>query len=233
VSRSPRRRTRDDPEVRRAHIIEQAIRIMGERGYYGFTIQGLAQRCRLSNAGLLYYFPSKDQLFIAVVQELERRETRILEPLVAAAEQQHARVSASAAAFMDVLRTMLARGTTQPELGRFFAVLQSESLDKIQPAHQSYRLRESRVLELFAKLVAPYVEKPHSTARQLLALMQGLALQWLREDQTFDMLAEWVGAIRTVVPGLFTARGKQDRRPGLSRRGKRPSLTNARRRASQ
>jgi AcrR family transcriptional regulator len=202
--------------VRRAQIIDQAIRIIGERGYYGFTIQELAQRCRLSNAGLLYHFSSKDQLFIAVVRELERREIQALAPLVAAAERPHAR-SDAVATFVDLLRTMLARATTQPELGRFHAVLQSESLEKTHPAHEPSRLREARVLALFAKLVAPYVAEPHSTARQLLALMQGLGLQWLREDQAFDVVAEWDKAVKAVVPRLFPARAKQGRSPSAAR----------------
>jgi AcrR family transcriptional regulator len=221
VPRSPRSHTRDDPEVRREQIIDHAIRIIGERGYYGFTIQELAQRCKLSNAGLLYHFASKDQLFIAVVQELERREIQVIAPLAAAVERHALSDTSAAAASLDLLRTMLARGVTRPELGRFYAVLQSESLDKSHPAHESFRLRESKVLELFAKLVAPYVAEPDSTARQLLALMQGLALQWLREDQAFDVVAEWVSAMTAVVPGLLPVRAKHGRSAPTTRSARR------------
>jgi len=52
-----------NPEVRREQILEEAISILGRLGYHGFTIHELAERCGLSNAGLLYHFPSKDQLF--------------------------------------------------------------------------------------------------------------------------------------------------------------------------
>ncbi|HTV96207.1 MAG TPA: TetR/AcrR family transcriptional regulator [Steroidobacteraceae bacterium] len=230
MPRPPRSRRRDDPEVRREQIIDQAIRIIGQRGYYGFTIQELAQRCGLSNAGLLYHFGTKDQIFLAVMQELERREIEVIAPLAAAAERQGELSTAGLkAAFAELLHTMLARGVNRPELSRFHAILQSESLDKHHPGHESFRLQESRVLRLFAKLVAPHAPDPRSTARQLLALMQGLALQWLREDQGFDLIAEWDKAIATVVPRI-SARAKHgslpapqsarhaDRPPGPKRR---------------
>jgi AcrR family transcriptional regulator len=60
------------PGARRA--ADQAIRIIGQRGYAGFGIQELAQRCQLTNAGLLYHFGSKDRLLIALLEDRDRRD---------------------------------------------------------------------------------------------------------------------------------------------------------------
>ena len=65
----PRKRVREDPKVRRSQIVDEAIRIIGEYGYYGFTVQALAERCQLSNAGLLHYFGNKDDLLLALLDE--------------------------------------------------------------------------------------------------------------------------------------------------------------------
>jgi AcrR family transcriptional regulator len=192
---------RDIPEVRREQILEEAIRILGRLGYHGFTIHELAERCGLSNAGLLYHFPSKSQLFVAVVQELEQREIQALAPLIAALERDERR-GVPLTAIVDLLHAMVSRGGTRPELVRFYAVLQSESLDQGHPAHDSFRTRESAVLELFTRLVLPYVAEPRSTARQLLALLDGLRLQWLRAHQNFDVVTEWVHAVVLLVPAL-------------------------------
>ena len=91
---------------------------------------------------------------------------------------------------------------------RFYAVLQAESLDKEHPAHDSFRTRESAVLELFSRLIGPYVKEPLSTARQLLALMDGLRLQWLRSGQCFDAVSEWIRAVTVLVPALVPLRKK-------------------------
>jgi AcrR family transcriptional regulator len=196
-----RNRTRDNPEVRREQILEESISILGRLGYHGFTVQELAERCGLSNAGLLYHFPSKNQLFVAVVEELERREIRALAPLITAVERNETS-GVPLTAIIDLLHAMVSRGGTRPELVRFYAVLQSESLDEGHPAHDSFRERERAVLELFTRLVTPYVAEPRSTARQLLALMDGLRLQWLRADESFDVVTEWVRAVALLVPAL-------------------------------
>jgi AcrR family transcriptional regulator len=176
MARQVRKRTRDHPKVRREQIIDEAIRILGQRGYHGFTVQDLAERCGLSNAGLLYHFPSKEQLFVAVVQELEQRQIKALAPLIAVIQRDEC-TGVPLTAVIDLLDTMVSGGGTEPELARLYAVLQSESLDEEHLAHESFRTRESAVLDLFSKLVAPYVAEPHSTARQLLALSDGLRLQ--------------------------------------------------------
>jgi len=87
VSQQLRKRKRDDSKARREQIIDEAIRILGQLGYHGFTVQDLAKRCDLSNAGLLYYFPSKEQLFDVVVMELEQREIHALAPFIEAVER--------------------------------------------------------------------------------------------------------------------------------------------------
>lgn len=207
MARQLHNRTRDNPQVRRAQIIDEAIRILGRRGYHGFTVQELAQRCGLSNAGLLYHFRTKDQLFLAAIQQMEQREIRALAPLIAAIERDE-RAGVPLTATIDLFHAMFCRGSIQPQLARLYAFLQSESLDKGHPAYDSFRARESAVLELFTKLVAPYVAEPGSAARQLLALSDGLRLQWLRADQSFDVVAEWVRAVTVLVPELGPLREK-------------------------
>lgn len=194
-------RTRDDAEMRREQIIDAAIRIVGERGYFGFTIQELAQRCGLSNAGLLYHFGSKDRILLEMLQEAERREAQAMAPLAELATQASGGEVARTA-LVDLLRTMVARASTQPEIGRLNMVLQAEALDPSHPAHELFRAREGKVLHLFAKLVAPYAANPQATARQLLALMDGLGQQWVRSDQGFDLLAQWDLAMTVVLPAL-------------------------------
>lgn len=187
--------------MRRDQILDEAIRIVGERGYYGFTVQDLAQRCGISNAGLLYHFGSKDQLLLCMLQEFERRETEAIAPLVALADEELGRGEGSTA-LLALLRTMVARASTQPQIGRLYMTLQAETLDPSHPAHESFQLREAAVLELFTRLVTPYIAEPRSAARRLLALMDGLAQQWVRENESFDLAGEWDQAVRTVLPQL-------------------------------
>jgi len=192
-------RKRDETGLRRGQILGQAIHAIGERGYYGFTIPELAQRCGLSNAGLLHHFPSKDQLLLAVLREIEERETHILLPLVQAAST-GSRDARSMRAVVEVLRAMVVRSTTQPALRRLFAELQVESLSRSHPAYAWWQRRDVQLLSLFSSLVGPYVADPSSTALQLIAMLDGLFLRWLRADWTLDSLDEWDRALAKLLP---------------------------------
>ncbi len=199
-------RTREEPAVRRDQIIEEATRLVGRRGYYGLKIQEVAKRCGLSNAGLLYHFPSKEHLMAAVLQEFDRRVTEVIAPLVERATQRISRTEKAREATADVLRLIVERGIAQPELVRLSNVLQAESLDPGHPAHLPLRTRDTKILDLLTKLTMPYFADPRSAARRLLALMDGLGQQWLRAGQSFDILDEWARAIEVFLPALTPPR---------------------------
>jgi AcrR family transcriptional regulator len=77
AQRKPRR-TRLNAKLRQEQILEEATRSIAQSGYHGFSIQEVAERCRITNAGLLYYFGSKDQLLIALLQHRVSRDTAAL-----------------------------------------------------------------------------------------------------------------------------------------------------------
>lgn len=186
--RMNRTRIRDNPEVRRAQILEEGIRLVGQHGYYGLTVQALAKRCGISNAGLLYYFSSKDQILLALLDELERREAEIMAPIVETALQ--ARGPAGRAALVRMTHVMVERVVGQGSLGRFIIVLQAEALDLAHPAHDWFVERERLTLDLFVSLLQD-MPNPLSTARLLYAVMHGLGLQWLRSEGAFNLIGEW------------------------------------------
>lgn len=194
-------RIRENPEVRRLAILDQAISLIAERGYDGLTIQELARRSDLSNAGLLHHFPSKPEILLAVLRELEARESEVMAPLVQAAIQAPP-TDQSRAAVRDVLLTIVARCSTKPEITRAFAEILGESLDSSHPAHAWWRKRETQMNDLFVLMLSPYIEEPTPVARQLIAMIDGLILQWLRVDQGFDLPAEWERALARLLPEL-------------------------------
>lgn len=179
-----------DPQVRRAQILDEAIGIIGARGYHAFVLQELAKRCGLTNGGLLYHFPSKEQLLLAVLEERDRRIAKELTETFGPGLR-----DAPLGQVLDVLRGMVEAVAAQPALARLYAILQAEALDKDHPAHTYFASRETTALEGFAALMAPHLPDPGATARQIHALMDGLTLQWLRNDQRFAIVAAWDQAV--------------------------------------
>ena len=70
LSPAPRRR---NAERTRAEILAAAIREFSERGLNGARVDSIAARTRTNKRMIYYYFKSKRQLFIAVLEDAYRR----------------------------------------------------------------------------------------------------------------------------------------------------------------
>lgn len=182
---------RTDPDVRRAMILEEAIQSISERGYFGFRIQDLAQRCGLTNGGLLYYFGSKEELLIAVLGERERREVIAVREATGIDPNDRDGSLLTLNEVKSVLRAIVSRGAKQPEIVRLLNVLNAEALHEGHPAHRYFVDRETRVLGAFANMVRPFTDYPEDMARRILALATGLEIQWLRSGSTFNLAQVW------------------------------------------
>jgi AcrR family transcriptional regulator len=175
---------------RRAAILAEAIGIIGDQGFRGFSINELARRCELTTAGLLHHFGSKEGLLIALLEERDRRNQDSIagrlgmrrgEPLTR--EQ-----------VIKVLHAIVAQNASQPDLVRLYTTLRAEALGPDHPAQDYFRERERATIGLFAEIVAPHAVDAQATAMQLQATMYGLQVQWLGEDCGFDLVAAWDAA---------------------------------------
>ena len=75
----PKKATRIQKKNRKA-ILQAALEVFSQRGFGGSTVDRIAERAGLSKPNLLYYYPSKEAIYVAV---LEDTLTDWLEPLAA------------------------------------------------------------------------------------------------------------------------------------------------------
>lgn len=169
---------------RRGAIIDEAIRIIGEQGYRGFSINDLARRCGLTTAGLLHHFGSKDGLLIAMLEERDRRDKQAIAGRLELRRGQ----ALSREQVLSVLHAIARQNADHPHLVRLYAMLRVEALVEDHPAKQFFLDREDRTRALIAEIIAGHVADPAATARHLTAMMQGLEVQWLREQCSFDLV---------------------------------------------
>ena len=73
-----------------ADILEQAVRAFAESGYEGASIATLAERAGLSKQNLMYYFPSKQQLYQRVLDDVLDDWLARMDSLASAADGEHA-----------------------------------------------------------------------------------------------------------------------------------------------
>lgn len=65
----PKRAPSAKAQRRRAEIVETALSMFAERGFEGASIRDLSQALGINEAGIYYYFASKDALYGAVISE--------------------------------------------------------------------------------------------------------------------------------------------------------------------
>jgi AcrR family transcriptional regulator len=168
----------------RRDILDQATALFGETGYRGTSLREIAARCGLSHPGLLHHFPTKESLLLAVLQHRDDVD-----------QQSIAAGRPTGAAVLRRLVDVAALNTTRRGIVELFTVLSAEATAADHPAHDWFVARYRRIV---AALEIAYAEAraaddlrtevdPATAARQLVALMDGLQVQWLLGDPGLDM----------------------------------------------
>lgn len=165
-------------EQKRAEILDHAVEAFGTFGYHATSMREIAAACGLSQAGLLHYYPSKEDLLMALVK---RRE-----------QNQLATQSEDSDEWLNQLIKRVAKNEREVTVTQLWASLAAEATDPGFPLHELFKdrymhLRETWAVE-FAKLAdhTRPTEEDKLKAALLAAIWDGLQQQWLL-DPSFDM----------------------------------------------
>ncbi|MEV0776950.1 TetR/AcrR family transcriptional regulator [Streptomyces sp. NPDC050433] len=170
---------------RREQILRAALDVFSEHGERGSSLKEIADRVGMSQAGVLHYFDSRENLLLAVLAERDAADVEATADVTSPGEA--------------VARTV-AHNAQQRGLVDLFVTLSAAASDPDHPAHAfftqryadlSARIEAGLSTAQQAQQIRPDVE-PRHMARMLLALSDGLQLQWLL-DPSVDM-AETVQA---------------------------------------
>lgn len=189
-----RRRIRLPAEERREQLLAAATSLIAERGYWALSMQDVADACDLSLTGLLHHFPCKDALLVAVLARHDELEVRALDEALGVTQPpglppESPLIDWDGIDLWTACQALVERNARQPELVRLYAVLEAESLAPDHPAHGYFMERQEHTLALFRHF-AGAGEGADALARKVLALMDGLQLQWLR-DPGLDFAETW------------------------------------------
>lgn len=175
-------------ERRRAQIIQAAFQAFGTLGYRNASMLQLAADCGVSRAGLLHHFPTKESLLEAVLAQRELQDDARFFPPEATRD--------GLVFFASMIR-LVAHNQANPGIISLFAVLSAEASDPSHPAHDYFVARYERtrrdlqraIDDLAArKLLREHVD-PAGLAIDLIALLDGLQIQWLLAPDRIDMPA--------------------------------------------
>lgn len=76
--------TTRDPESTRGRILDAALNIFSNKGYYDTRLDEIVEESHTSKGAIYFHFPNKERLFLALVDQfadlLERRVIEAIEP---------------------------------------------------------------------------------------------------------------------------------------------------------
>jgi len=187
--------------VRRREILDAAAEIFGSKGFAGGTLQEIADQVGMTHAGILHHFGSKDQLLIEVLQHRDETD-------VADLEEQH--IPDGMPLFRHLVRTAFVNAH-RAGIVQAYAVLSAESVTDGHPGREFFEKRyitlRSEVAHAFEVVCAERgVTEPATVglaSASILAVMDGLQVQWLLAPDAVDLARASEFAIEAIVSAVL------------------------------
>jgi AcrR family transcriptional regulator len=182
----PAQSNRQRREAARERVLRAALRALAANGYQGSSLASIAAGAGLTTAGLLHHFPSKNELLVAVLAERDRLDSARFEP---------SEVRGLTA--LDRLEELVAHNARNPDLVCAFTVLLGETVGEGHPARRWAQERYPRLRAELAAALRAGVEDGEvradvdhdAVAAQIIAMMDGLQVQWVLDPRGVDMSA--------------------------------------------
>jgi AcrR family transcriptional regulator len=165
---------------RREEILRAAREVFAERGYEAASVRQVAARVGISEAGLTHHFATKSELLAAVLQ--------------ARGQEDADRWGSGGAIPPEHLVDLVAHNSTRPEIVRLFTKLTAEATSLNSPVHEHFAERYAGLRRRTAEQIRRAQGQGEMradvdadvAAQVLLAVMDGLQVQWLY-DRDVDM----------------------------------------------
>ncbi|MBH0131388.1 TetR/AcrR family transcriptional regulator [Salinibacterium sp. NK8237] len=200
VSRRPPR-SRPETLARRRDILDAAVEIFGNKGFTGGTLQEIADEVGMTHAGILHHFGSKDKLLLEVLALRDETD-------VADLDEQH--IPDGIALFRHLVRTAFIN-EGRPGIVQAYAVLSAESVTDDHPGRdffeKRYEVLRGAVSDAFTMVCAEHGVTSKETialaSASILAVMDGLQVQWLLAPDTVELGRASEFAIEAIVDSVI------------------------------
>ena len=182
---------------RREDILKAGLVTFGSKGFKAGSLADVAEQVGITQAGVLHHFGSKYQLLLEV---LDYRDAADVENL----EGKH--IPGGLDLFRHLVTTA-ALNASRPGIVQAYAVLSAESVTDGHPAkewfrhrYEQLRIEVTQALEIVcAKDDPPPSESIDDAAAAILAVMDGLQVQWLLEPDAVDLARATAFAIEAIL----------------------------------
>ena len=95
----------DITNLRRAQLTRAAYKVVGQKGYYDFTVRDIAREAGLSTGLIHYYFKNKEDLLLNLMREINRNMTTILNRAIGKSDDPREKLNIFMTQAFDLLKT--------------------------------------------------------------------------------------------------------------------------------
>ena len=195
---------REGTAQRRQDILDAAMQVFAAKGFRGGTLNDVAELVGMTHAGVLHHFGSKDNLLRAVIEYRDDIDSS----------------EAHAAYGLDFFKHLIAtakNNATRPGIVQTYVVLSAEAVTEGNPGAEYFagRFEGLRGLILSQIRTISPIDNPLSDAElelaasNIIALMDGLQVQWLLNRDSVDLVDATVFGIDSILRNV--AAGKAGR----------------------
>ena len=176
----------------------------GAKGYYNGSLAEVADQVGITHAGVLHHFGSKDQLLLEVLEYRDRTDVEHLEG------QQ---VPGGLGLFEHLVKTARLNAE-RPGIVQTYAVLSAEAVTEDHPGQDWFRVRyttlrgevRSALTQVCDPQDPPSDADLDAAAASVLAVMDGLQVQWLLDREHVDLARHTAFAIEAILAAAVSGR---------------------------
>lgn len=201
-------RPRATTAERRDEILRAAMETFAARGFHHGSLADVAERVGMTHAGVLHHFGSKDRLLLEVLEYRDRSDVEDL-------EGRH--MPSGLELFRHLVHTARLNAE-RPGIVQTFAVLSAESVTEGHVAQDWFRERyaslRGMVTEALTQVCDP--DSPprpadlDAAAASVLAVMDGLQVQWLLDPDAVDLAQATAFAIDAILGAAVAGRRRAE-----------------------
>ena len=193
----------DVREERKKQIIEAAISVFARNGFHKTRMDDIATESKISKGLLYWYFKSKDEITIAILDTLFGYELRNFKDLPTIEGTAHERLQLFMSRFIDDLEQM---DRIRPIMYEFYSqAMRDKSLQKYA-AH---------VLEAYLDILVPIFQQgikhgefrpidPEQASLAVGAIFEGTVLMWIFDPQRVKLKDQVETGFQLLLRGLET-----------------------------
>ncbi|MEV6808404.1 TetR/AcrR family transcriptional regulator [Streptomyces sp. NPDC051132] len=193
-----------EAQRRQRDILGIATDTFAARGYHNASLAEIADRAGLTQAGVLHYFRSKALLLTSVLELRDQTDIEQLGP-----------DRPRGLEFLRHLVDTALRNAEREGIVRLYTVLSAESVTDDHPAQTYFRDRYNGLRAFVTDALIEACDLPaegtdarvEHAANAIVAVMDGLQVQWLLAPERVDMAASTdlviTSLLDTLAPGRF------------------------------